>query len=62
MKEEFKYSDAMTELESIVKKMEQGEMDIDSLAKNLSRAKQLIEQCKTHLTKVDSEVNKILES
>lgn len=48
-------------MESIVKKMENDELDIDSLAEQLKRAKQLIQLCKDKLTKADEEIQKILE-
>lgn len=57
---EIKYSDAIKRLEEIVRKIENGEMDIDTLADNLKEAKQLVELCKSKLTKVEEEVNKIV--
>ncbi|MBO4820728.1 MAG: exodeoxyribonuclease VII small subunit [Prevotella sp.] len=61
MNENLKYEQAVAELESIVKKMENDELDIDSLAEQLKRAKQLIQLCKDKLTKADEEIQKILE-
>ena len=55
------YEKAMSRLEEIVKKIEGGEMDIDSLAANLKEAKTLVEYCKEKLTKVEAEVNKCLD-
>ena len=55
------YSDAMKRLEKIVRKIESGEMDIDSLAENLKEAKQLVAFCKGKLQHVEDEVNKIME-
>lgn len=60
MSAEIKYSDAMKRLEEIVRKIENGEMDIDTLADNLKEAKQLVELCKSKLIKVEEEVNKIV--
>lgn len=54
------YTEAMTRLESIVNKIESGQMDIDSLADNLKEAKELVAFCKQKLTQVDTEVKKIL--
>ncbi len=54
------YEKAMKRLEEIVKKIEGGEMDIDSLAANLKEAKGLVEYCKEKLTNVEAEVNKCL--
>ncbi len=55
------YEKAMKRLEEIVKKIESGEMDIDSLAANLKEAKGLVEYCKEKLTNVETEVNKCLD-
>ena len=56
-----KYEQAVSELESIVRKMESDQLDIDTLAEQLKRAKQLIQLCKDKLTKTDEEIKKILE-
>lgn len=62
IKKDQTYSDAMKRLEEIVRKIESGEMDIDSLAENLKEAKQLVAFCKGKLQHVEDEVNKIMES
>ena len=41
--------------------MEDGKLDIDSLATQLKTAQQLIKLCKDKLTKADREIKKILE-
>lgn len=51
----------MKRLEEIVVKIENGEMDIDSLAANLKEAKQLVKFCKEKLTNVEAEVKKCLD-
>ncbi len=61
MKQEFNYEQAMAQLTDIVKKMEAGELDIDSLCEQLKTAKQLITKCKDKLTKTDDEIKKLLE-
>lgn len=60
MKEEQKYEAAMAELQSIVRKMENDELDIDQMAEQLKRAQELIKLCKDKLTKTDAEIKKIL--
>ncbi|MDN5553274.1 exodeoxyribonuclease VII small subunit [Prevotella sp.] len=60
-KEEFKYEEAVRQLESIVEKLENDELDIDSMSENLKKAQKLIKLCKDKLTKTDDEINKILE-
>ena len=60
MKEELKYEAAMAELQSIVHKMENDELDIDQMTEQLKRAQELIKLCKDKLTKTDAEIKKIL--
>lgn len=61
MKEEIKYEDAVRQLEEIVRKMENNELDIDQLSEQLKTAQRLIKLCKDRLTKTDEEIKKILE-
>jgi len=60
MKQEIKYEAAFTELQSIVRRMENDELDIDQMSEQLRRAQQLIKLCKDKLTKTDEEIKKIL--
>ena len=60
MKQEQKYEAAFAELQSIVNKMENDELDIDQLSEQLKRAQELIKLCKDKLTKTDEEIKKIL--
>ena len=46
MKQELKYEAAFAELQAIVRKMENDELDIDQLSDQLRRAQQLIKLCK----------------
>ena len=57
---EIKYDAAFAELQSIVNKMENDELDIDQLSEQLKRAQELIKLCKDKLTKTDEEIKKIL--
>ena len=59
MNEELKYEEALAQLESIVRKMEANEYDIDELAAQLKTAQQLIKFCKDKLTKTEEELQKI---
>jgi exodeoxyribonuclease VII small subunit len=61
MKKEMKYEEAVKTLEDIVKKMENGEMDIDMMSEQLKTAQQLAKLCKDKLTKTDDEIKKILD-
>ena len=55
-----KYEEALNQLEDIVRKMEQGEYNIDELTEQLKKAQQLIQLCRDKLTKTDEEIKKIL--
>ena len=55
-----KYEDSIKELESIVRRMENDELDIDTLATQLKRAQTLIQSCRDNLTKTDEEIKSIL--
>ncbi len=55
-----KYEDAVAQLEEIVEKMENDELDIDQLSEQLKRAKELVKLCKDKLTKTDGEIKKLL--
>ena len=60
MSKDIKYEAAYAELQGIVRKMENDELDIDQMADQLKRAKELIKLCKDKLTKTDDEIKKIL--
>ena len=56
-----KYEEALQQLETIVRKMEGGEYDVDELTEQLKQAQKLIKLCRDKLTKTDAEIKKILE-
>ena len=56
MNENMKYEEAMAQLESIVRKMESNELDIDEIAAQLKTAQRLIKFCRDKLTKTESEL------
>ena len=60
MKQEIKYEAAFAELQTIVRRMENDELDIDQMSEQLKRPQQLIKLCKDKLTKTDEEIKKIL--
>ncbi len=60
MSKDIKYEAAYAELQAIVRKMENDELDIDQMAEQLKRAQELIRLCKDKLTKTDEEIKKIL--
>ena len=55
-----KYEDSIKELESIVRRMENDELDIDTLATQLKRAQTLIKSCRKKKKKTDEEIKSIL--
>lgn len=57
-----KYEDALRQIEEIVEKLENNELDIDTMSEQLKTAQKLIKLCKDKLTKTDEEIKKILES
>ena len=57
-----KYEQAVHELETIVQRLENNELNLDELSSELKRAQQLIKFCKDRLTKSDEEIKKILEN
>ncbi len=61
MKKNIKYEDAVRELEKIVRRMENDELDIDTLGEQLKSAQELIKHCNDKLTKTDSEIKRILD-
>lgn len=59
MNNEMKYEEALAQLESIVRKMESNELNIDEIATQLKSAQRLIKFCKDKLTHTEQELQKI---
>ncbi len=57
---EMTYSQALNELETIVRGIESEEVDVDVLADRIKRASFLIKFCKDKLRKAEDEVKKVL--
>lgn len=55
-----KYEEALREIEEIVSRLENDEMDIDHLSSELKKAQNLIKQCKDVLEKTEQDVKNIL--
>ena len=53
------YSEAVTELEEIVKQMQSNECSIDNLSELTTHSLELLQFCKDKLTKTDEELKKI---
>lgn len=54
------YSQAMERLEGIVRQIDNNELELDALAGKLKEANDIIAFCSEKLTKVDAEVEKLL--
>lgn len=61
MKKQPNYEEAVAELERIAKQMENDELDVDQLAEQLRRARELTKLCRDKLTRTDEEIKKIME-
>ena len=61
MNKDMKYEEALRRLEEIVDRMENDELDVDTLGSQLKEAQQLIKLCRDRLTKTDEEIKKLLE-
>lgn len=55
------FSQAMAELETILRRIEGEEIDIDRLAEELRRAAELLELCRGKIRKAEVEVNQIVQ-
>lgn len=60
MKKTLTYEQATKRLDEIIKQIENGETDIDSLTANLKEAMQLVAFCKEKLTSIETEAKKCL--
>ena len=61
MTNKMSYETAMRELEEIVSGIEEENISIDELSKQVKRATELIEFCKSKLYKTEEDVKKVLE-
>ena len=60
-KEKISYSEAVAEIESILEKIEGGNLDMDELAEKVNRVTDLLKLCRDRLHKTETRINKILE-
>ena len=59
-KKQISYNEAVAEMELIISKIENQELDIDELSANVKRVAELLSFCKTKLKSTEEEVQKIL--
>ncbi|MFV0590551.1 MAG: exodeoxyribonuclease VII small subunit [Draconibacterium sp.] len=55
------YSEAMSEIEEILEKIESEELDVDELAEKVKRVSVLLKTCKDKLTQTNAQVEQILK-
>jgi len=56
------YTEAVTELEQLVQKMQDPQCSIDNLTDYTKRSKQLLEICRSKLTVADEQLKQILDT
>ncbi len=59
-KKNITYKEAITEIEEIIEKIDNRELDVDELSKNVNRVSELLKICKTKLHKTEEDVKSIL--
>jgi len=60
MAKEAKFEENLKELETIIKELENGEIDLDSSIDKYTKAMKLVSACEKKLNEVEEKVNKIL--
>jgi exodeoxyribonuclease VII small subunit len=55
------YGEAMTEIEEILEKIENGELDVDELTDKVKRVAGLLDLCKKKLKTTEEEIQKVIE-
>ena len=60
-KKEKTYSEAIKELETILDRIESGDLEVDVLTAEIKKASELIKFCKDKLYKTDEEIKKIFD-
>ena len=54
------YEEAISEIESIVKKLENSELNVDELSKDVQNSLKLIEFCKSKLCATEEHINRLI--
>ncbi len=60
-KKEISYTKSIKELEEILERIENNDLDVDVLTQEIKKASELIKSCKEKLYKTDEEIKKILD-
>ncbi len=61
VEKDLSYNESVERLESIVEKIENGEMDVDQLASQVEEAAKLIKACKEKLFTTNATIEKMLK-
>lgn len=61
MAKKMTYNSALEEINLILKEIENGEIDVDSLEQKLFKAKELFNYCEDKLRNVEKSVNQVLD-
>lgn len=61
MAKEMKYSEAIAELEAVVREMESDDINVDDLSEKIKRSAYLIKFCKSKLNETEKDVDAILK-
>ena len=59
---ELKYSQAMKQLNGIIERIENEDVDVDELSKQVKEAVKLIQLCKDKIEKAEMDVKNVVES
>ncbi len=60
-KKKLTYKEAVSEIEEILEKLENEELDVDELAAKVKRVSQLLKFCKDKLSGTEKEIQNIIE-
>jgi len=60
-KKNVSYKEAITEIDEILKQLENNELDVDELSEKVKRVSQLVTLCKDKLRNTEEEIDKILK-
>ena len=60
-KKEFSFSEAVKEIEKILRNIESGSLDVDILSAEVKKAYELIRECQKKLKSTEDEINSIFK-
>ncbi len=61
-KKKISYNESINEIEQILERIENEELDVDELSRNVEKVSALLKNCRDKLYKTEQEVEKILNS